>query len=158
MGSKRPRFSNNSITRGRLVSCGCWSTIPTSRERGIVRRVSNRLITCCICPRYPLLLSCSRRRWWFRGVCLVPLFLYNCACFLALVGIKGGRRFRWGLNDTSDIVIVGTGITGAFAAHFLKRGAAAKSSVLVLEAREACWGATGRVCPALLHDNKLGTY
>lgn len=56
-----------------------------------------------------------------------------------------------------DVVVIGSGIAGAFAAwHFLRdgdgnrlsedgiRGASVKS-VLMLEARQACWGATGRV-------------
>jgi len=41
-----------------------------------------------------------------------------------------------------DVVVVGSGITGAFAARFLLEG---QNEVLLLEAREACWGATGRV-------------
>jgi len=56
-----------------------------------------------------------------------------------------GFRSTPELPETADIVIVGSGITGAFAAHFLKHGKAAGSSVVMLEAREACWGATGRV-------------
>lgn len=42
-----------------------------------------------------------------------------------------------------DTIVIGTGMTGAFAARFLKESAP-DSSLLVLEAREACWGATGR--------------
>jgi hypothetical protein len=49
------------------------------------------------------------------------------------------------LPKTADIVVVGSGITGAFAAHFLKNGQAGESEVVMLEARQACWGATGRV-------------
>ncbi len=56
-----------------------------------------------------------------------------------------GFRSTPELPATADIVIVGSGITGAFAAHFLKQGSAADASVVMLEAREACWGATGRV-------------
>ncbi|KAK4452453.1 DAO-domain-containing protein [Podospora aff. communis PSN243] len=55
------------------------------------------------------------------------------------------------LPQTADIVIVGSGITGAFATHFLKKGLnenglgqRAGESVVLLEAREACFGATGR--------------
>lgn len=57
-----------------------------------------------------------------------------------------GHRTTADLPDKADYVIVGSGITGAFAAHFLKNGAGRASSVVMLEAREACWGATGRVC------------
>jgi hypothetical protein len=56
-----------------------------------------------------------------------------------------GHRTTEDLRETADIVIVGSGITGAFAAHFLKNGDASSDSVVMLEAREACWGATGRV-------------
>jgi glycine/D-amino acid oxidase-like deaminating enzyme len=53
-----------------------------------------------------------------------------------------------------DVVVVGSGIVGAFAAWRLLQDAqdnglsGARSNVqnvLMLEAREACWGATGRV-------------
>ncbi|KAL6812591.1 FAD dependent oxidoreductase [Trichoderma sp. SZMC 28015] len=47
------------------------------------------------------------------------------------------------LPQTTDVLIVGSGITGAFAAHFLKEKAP-NLNVVMLEAREACWGATGR--------------
>ncbi|KAK0762462.1 hypothetical protein N5P37_005276 [Trichoderma harzianum] len=52
-----------------------------------------------------------------------------------------GRRSTPELPATADVVIVGSGITGAFAARELVAGG---RSVLMLEAREACWGATGR--------------
>ncbi|KAB5577680.1 FAD dependent oxidoreductase [Coniochaeta sp. 2T2.1] len=55
-----------------------------------------------------------------------------------------GHRTTENLPETADTVIVGSGITGAFAAHFLKHGDAANDKVVMLEAREACWGATGR--------------
>ncbi|OIW28863.1 DAO-domain-containing protein [Coniochaeta ligniaria NRRL 30616] len=55
-----------------------------------------------------------------------------------------GHRTTQDLPETADIVIVGSGITGAFAAHFLKHGDAPNDTVVMLEAREACWGATGR--------------
>ncbi|KAF5551962.1 FAD dependent oxidoreductase [Fusarium phyllophilum] len=45
------------------------------------------------------------------------------------------------LPTTADVVVIGSGITGAFAARELVTGG---RSVLMLEAREACWGATGR--------------
>jgi hypothetical protein len=56
-----------------------------------------------------------------------------------------GHRTTTELPETADIVIVGSGITGSFAAHFLKNEGAKNQSVVLLEAREACWGATGRV-------------
>lgn len=54
-----------------------------------------------------------------------------------------GFRSTDALPPTVDVVIVGSGITGAFAADALAE--AGDLSVLVLEAREFCYGATGRV-------------
>ncbi|KAI0871422.1 FAD dependent oxidoreductase [Hypoxylon argillaceum] len=45
------------------------------------------------------------------------------------------------LPATADVLIIGSGISGAFAARTLVAGG---RSVVMLEAREACWGATGR--------------
>ncbi|KAI9867727.1 MAG: hypothetical protein M1813_008527 [Trichoglossum hirsutum] len=42
----------------------------------------------------------------------------------------------------ADVVIVGSGATGAFCARYLAESAGL--SVVMVEAREACWGATGR--------------
>lgn len=61
------------------------------------------------------------------------------------------------LPEYADVVVVGCGITGANAARFLtERG---EMDVVVLEAREVCWGATGRVCmfcvPELLNHLHL---
>ncbi|KAK5948327.1 hypothetical protein OHC33_010637 [Knufia fluminis] len=60
------------------------------------------------------------------------------------------------LPSTADIVIVGSGITGASIARYLASDARAKNlSILMLEAREVCWGATGRNgghCQPLLFD------
>lgn len=57
-----------------------------------------------------------------------------------------GHRTTEPLPSEADIVIVGSGITGASAAHFLYQGENGKDlKVVMLEAREACWGATGRV-------------
>lgn len=53
-----------------------------------------------------------------------------------------GHRTTDKLPGEADVVVVGSGITGAFAAQQLVQGG---RSVLMLEAREACWGATGRV-------------
>lgn len=60
-----------------------------------------------------------------------------------------GHRSTADLPETADVVIVGSGITGAFAARFLKEGEGRDKRVVMLEAREACWGATGRVSPCL---------
>lgn len=53
-----------------------------------------------------------------------------------------GHRTTNELPDHADVVVVGSGITGTFAARELVEGG---RNVLMLEAREACWGATGRV-------------
>lgn len=53
-----------------------------------------------------------------------------------------GYRSTKDLALTADVVVVGSGITGAFAARELVEGG---RGVVMLEAREACWGATGRV-------------
>ncbi|KAI2643149.1 FAD dependent oxidoreductase [Xylaria nigripes] len=45
------------------------------------------------------------------------------------------------LPATADVLVVGSGISGAFAARELVAGG---RRVTMLEAREACWGATGR--------------
>lgn len=48
------------------------------------------------------------------------------------------------LPSSAHVVIIGSGISGAFAARKLAEEAGLE--VVMLEAREACWGATGRVC------------
>lgn len=53
-----------------------------------------------------------------------------------------GHRTSSDLPSTADIVIIGSGITGTFAARELVAGG---KQVVMLDAREACWGATGRV-------------
>jgi hypothetical protein len=55
-----------------------------------------------------------------------------------------GHRTTSDLPAYSKYVIIGSGITGTSAAYYLSNLYGEKS--LVLEAREACWGATGRVC------------
>lgn len=57
-----------------------------------------------------------------------------------------GYRSTPDLPAEADTIIIGTGMTGSFAARFLKEptSTASQQSLLVLEAREACWGATGR--------------
>lgn len=58
-----------------------------------------------------------------------------------------GHRTTPELPTEADVVIVGSGITGASAARFLSEDERAKGlKVVMLEAREACWGATGRAC------------
>ncbi|RCI09166.1 hypothetical protein L249_1505 [Ophiocordyceps polyrhachis-furcata BCC 54312] len=52
-----------------------------------------------------------------------------------------GHRTTAELPAKADVVVVGSGISGAFAARELVKGG---REVVVLEAREACWGATGR--------------
>jgi len=67
-----------------------------------------------------------------------------------------GHRTTEDLPSRADIVIVGSGITRASVARFLAADArASKLSVVMLEAREICWGATGRNgghCQPLLFD------
>lgn len=57
-----------------------------------------------------------------------------------------GHRTTKNLPTSADVVIIGSGITGAFAAHYIAEdNEGRKLNVVMLEAREACWGATGRV-------------
>lgn len=66
-----------------------------------------------------------------------------------------GHRSTRNLPRTADVVVIGSGITGASVAWHLLADANGKGTgkggdgkgpnVLMLEAREACWGATGRV-------------
>lgn len=55
-----------------------------------------------------------------------------------------GHRTTADLPHYADVVIVGSGITGAIAAHALKEKKPGLN-IVMLDAREACWGATGRV-------------
>ncbi|KAI8931432.1 hypothetical protein NX059_011760 [Plenodomus lindquistii] len=67
-----------------------------------------------------------------------------------------GHRTTEELPAEADIVIVGSGITGTSAARYLAEDERAKGkSIVLLEAREACWCATGRNgghCQPLLFD------
>ncbi|KAK4561505.1 hypothetical protein LTR86_004823 [Recurvomyces mirabilis] len=87
-----------------------------------------------------------------------------------------GHRSTRNLPETADIVVIGSGITGASIAHHLltnnptndpssNGGKNRGPNVLMLEAREACWGATGRNgghCQPLLienpHDPSIGHF
>lgn len=53
-----------------------------------------------------------------------------------------GHRTTEQLPSSADVIVIGSGITGAFVARELVSGG---QQVVMLEAREACWGATGRV-------------
>jgi glycine/D-amino acid oxidase-like deaminating enzyme len=56
-----------------------------------------------------------------------------------------GHRTTPNLPSAVDVVIVGSGITGAsIARYFAEDDRASNLSIIMLEAREACWGATGR--------------
>ncbi|PVH94875.1 FAD dependent oxidoreductase-like protein [Periconia macrospinosa] len=67
-----------------------------------------------------------------------------------------GHRTTEELPEHADIVIIGSGITGANTARYLTEdGRADGLKIVMLEAREACWGATGRNgghCQPLLFD------
>ncbi|ESZ91377.1 hypothetical protein SBOR_8229 [Sclerotinia borealis F-4128] len=59
--------------------------------------------------------------------------------------ILQGHRTTEELPSRADVVIIGSGIAGSSAAHWLREHAEGKHlNVVMLEAREACWGATGR--------------
>ncbi|KAF8830780.1 hypothetical protein HHX47_DHR2000802 [Lentinula edodes] len=55
-----------------------------------------------------------------------------------------GYRTTESLPSSADVVIIGSGLSGAATAYYLLAGSNAPKSVLMLEAREACDGATGR--------------
>lgn len=57
-----------------------------------------------------------------------------------------GHRTTPSLPTKADIVIIGSGISGASAAYHVTEESYGKNlNIVMLEAREACWGATGRV-------------
>lgn len=63
-----------------------------------------------------------------------------------------GHRTTPSLPAEADVIIIGSGISGASAAHFLSQDDVGKDlNVVMLEAREACWGATGRVYIHISH-------
>ncbi|KAI1376479.1 FAD dependent oxidoreductase [Hypoxylon crocopeplum] len=53
------------------------------------------------------------------------------------------RSTPW-LPKTQDIAIIGAGFAGTALAHYLLKDNPSKPSIIILEAREACSGATGR--------------
>ncbi|KAI9048406.1 hypothetical protein LZ554_007242 [Drepanopeziza brunnea f. sp. 'monogermtubi'] len=56
-----------------------------------------------------------------------------------------GHRTTECLPTEADLIIIGSGLSGTSAAHFIREDEAGrKLKVVMLEAREACWGATGR--------------
>lgn len=56
-----------------------------------------------------------------------------------------GHKTTPELPQEVDVVVIGSGIAGSFAAwELLEGGHGDVGSVLMVEAREACWGATGR--------------
>lgn len=59
-----------------------------------------------------------------------------------------GHRTTPDLPPEVDTVVVGAGITGALASRFLCE---AGREVVLLEAREVAWGATGRVSLPILY-------
>ncbi|PHH81554.1 hypothetical protein CDD82_483 [Ophiocordyceps australis] len=56
-----------------------------------------------------------------------------------------GHRTTAALPTRANVVVVGSGIAGAFVAREVLELVGEKAGVVMLEAREACWGATGRV-------------
>lgn len=79
------------------------------------------------------------------------------------------HRSTRNLPPTADVVVIGSGITGASIAHHLLTNNGSTGGkpldVVMLEAREACWGATGRNgghCQPLLfeqpHDPSIGHF
>ncbi|KAH9845411.1 FAD dependent oxidoreductase [Teratosphaeria destructans] len=79
-----------------------------------------------------------------------------------------GHRSTRNLPESADVVIIGSGISGASIAHHLLTSTVSTSKrldVVMLEAREACWGATGRNgghCQPILfehpHDPSIGEF
>lgn len=59
-----------------------------------------------------------------------------------------GHRTAESLPSKVDIVVIGSGISGVSVVHHIfndtENQDAEQKNVLVLEAREVCWGATGR--------------
>jgi len=66
-----------------------------------------------------------------------------------LQGLRGsgsllGYRSTEALPQSTEVAIIGSGISGAATAYFILTGPNPPKSVVMLEARELCYGATGR--------------
>jgi hypothetical protein len=57
--------------------------------------------------------------------------------------------------ETADTVIIGSGITGTSIAHGILNGKTTAGKIVMLEARQACSGATGRNGAFFLQDKPL---
>lgn len=55
-----------------------------------------------------------------------------------------GYRTTDDLPSEADVVVIGTGVTGTSALRYLVQSGK-KLNIVALEAREVCWGASGRV-------------
>ncbi|KIY52296.1 FAD dependent oxidoreductase [Fistulina hepatica ATCC 64428] len=80
-----------------------------------------------IAPGYPLPNPCLS--FWLQGT-------RNAAIL--------GHRTTETIPESCDVAVIGSGISGAATAYFLMTGSNPPKSVVMLEAREACHGATGR--------------
>ncbi|KAL0956567.1 hypothetical protein HGRIS_002704 [Hohenbuehelia grisea] len=67
-----------------------------------------------------------------------------------------GHRTTPDLPSAAEVVIIGAGMSGAATAYYLLTGPNPPKSVLLLEAREACHGATGRNGGHCRPDRYLG--
>ena len=67
-----------------------------------------------------------------------------------------GHRTSSDLPSDADVVIIGSGMSGAATAFFLMTRPSPPKSVVMLEAREACSGATGRNGGHCRPDSYLG--
>ncbi|KAF7319390.1 FAD-dependent protein [Mycena chlorophos] len=75
---------------------------------------------------------------------------------IPLASISGWGTDKEGLPEYADVVVIGSGITGAAVARTLVLDGAESLSVVMLEARDVCSGATarngGHITPNLFHD------
>lgn len=54
------------------------------------------------------------------------------------------HRSTANLPASQDVLIIGAGFTGAASAYYMTKAANAPDRITILEARDACSGATGR--------------